>query len=168
MDSVLLRYNPELALKNAIAKLGFTSDKLTKLDLNNLAKAESKVWDIRDKSRPMVRKANNSKKIETLTVKEVVDLDIFPTKSQQHIKELIPLYLDFLYAPEQAYLPSLAALETKLITTNPFIAYAIALFHLQDPERAKNWLRSVTQGKSTDNQNSLAIVDNYWEKTQRI
>ena len=172
LDSILLRYNPEIAIKNTVTQLGFQSEKLSLLNLNNLAKTNTKVKDIRDKSRPMVRKANSSKTINPLTVGEAVSLDIFPTKSQQHIKNLIPLYLDLLYANEQVYLPNLEELddltETGLVTTHPFLAYAIALFNLQVRSPAHDWFMSLTKNKSLDNfQDSIAVVNNYWEKEQK-
>ncbi len=168
-----MRYNPELAIKNVVAKLGFKSDKLSLLNLTGLAKTEAKVKDVRDKSRPMVRKANSSNTINPLTVGEAVSLDVFPIASQEHIKGLIPLYLDLLLAQEQVYLPSLEELgnssEKGLIATHPFIAYAIALFNLRDKERGNNWLMSFVEDKSIEEfQSSFAVVDRYWEKTQKI
>ena len=175
LDSVLLRYNPEVAIKKAIAKLNLNSKKDSQLNLNNLTKTAAKVWDIRDKTRPMVRKANKSKTIAPLTTKETVSLDIFPVRSQQHIRELIPLYLKLLYAPEQAYLPTLSEIATtrnsELITTHPTIAYAIAFLYLQDKERVNDWLSSLAGDKSINIdsfQSSLTIVNQYWKKTQKI
>ena len=172
LDSVLLRYNPEIAIKNAIAKLGFTSEKLSLLNLTGLAKTESKVWDIRDKNRPMVRKANSSNSINPVTAGEGISLDIFSPRSRQHIENLIPLYLEILYAEEQAYLPSLEELnrsaEIGLIVAHPFIAYAIAWFHLQDKNLVNNWLKSMGQDELIDSfQNSFAVVDNYWEQARK-
>ena len=58
----------------------------------------------------------------------------FPIKSQQHINNLIPLYLDPLYANDRVYLPNFQKLDdctkTGLVTTQTFLAYAIALFNL--------------------------------------
>ena len=172
LDSILLRHNPEAVVKNVVDKLDFESEKLSLLNLNNLAKTKSKVQDIRDKTRPMVRKANSSNSINPLIKGESVSLNLFPSKSQQHIKSLIPIYLDFLYAKEQVYLPSLKILEnageTGLIATHPFIAYAIALFHLQDRDKVHDWFKSRGQEESIDSfQNSFAIVNNYWEKNQK-
>jgi hypothetical protein len=161
LDLVLLRYKPKIVLENTLTKLGLES----KINLTGLSKIESKIWDIRDKNRPMVRKANNSNAINPLTIGEAVSLNIFPIKSQQHIKELIPLYLELLSAPEQAYLPSLAELETtELIVVNPFLAYAIALFHLKNQEQVNNWFQTIAKNKSIkiDNfQGSLAIANNF-------
>ncbi|MBW4532788.1 MAG: hypothetical protein KME09_02525 [Pleurocapsa minor HA4230-MV1] len=168
LDLVLLRYKPEIALENTLKKLGLES----KINLTGLSKIESKIWDLRDKNRPMVRKANNSNAINPLTIGEAVSLNIFPIKSQQHIKELIPLYLELLSAPEQAYLPSLAELETtELMVVNPFLAYAIALFHLKNQVQVNNWFQTIAKNKSIkiDNfQGSLAIANNYWEQASKI
>jgi hypothetical protein len=162
LDLVLLRYKPNIVLEKTLEKLDIKS----KINLDNLSKVESNILDTRDKNRPMVRKANNSNAINPLTTEEVVSLNIFPIKSQQHIKELIPLYLDLLFAPEQAYLPSLAELETtELIVVNPFLAYAIALFHLKNQEQVNNWFQTIAKNKSIkiDNfQGSLEIANNYW------
>jgi hypothetical protein len=162
LDLVLLRYKPNIVLKNTLDKLGIKS----KIDFNNLSKVESNIWDIRDKNRPMVRKANNSNTINPLTTEEVVSLNIFPIKSQQHIQELIPLYLDLLFASDQVYLPSLTELETtELMVVNPFLAYAIALFHLKNQEQVNNWFQTIAKNKSIkiDNfQGSLALANNYW------
>ena len=172
LDSILLRHNPAAVVKNAIARLGFESEKLSLLNLNNLAKTKSKVQDIRDKTRPMVRKANSSNSINPLIKGESVSLNLFPQKSQQHIKSLIPLYLDFLYADEQVYLPSLKALEnvgeTGLIATHPFVAYAIAIYHLQDRDRVYDWFKSKGQEELINSfQDSFAVVNDYWEKKQK-
>lgn len=168
LDLVLLRYKPEIALENTLKKLGLESQ----INLTGLSKIESKIWDLRDKNRPMVRKANNSNAINPLTIGEAVSLNIFPIKSQQHIKELIPLYLELLSAPEQAYLPSLAELETtELMVVNPFLAYAIALFHLKNQVQVNNWFQTIAKNKSIkiDNfQGSLAIANNYWEQASKI
>ena len=167
LDLVLLRYKPNIVLKNTLEKLGVKSE----INLNNLSKVESNIWDIRDKNRPMVRKANNSNTINPLTTEEVVSLNIFPIKSQQHIQELIPLYLDLLFASDQVYLPSLTELETaELIVVNPFLAYAIALFHLKNQAQVNNWFQTIAKKKSIkiDNfQGSLAIANNYWEQAPK-
>ena len=159
LDLVLLRYKPNIVLKNTLEKLGVKSE----INLNNLSKVESNIWDIRDKNRPMVRKANNSNTINPLTTEEVVSLNIFPIKSQQHIQELIPLYLDLLFASDQVYLPSLTELETaELIVVNPFLAYAIALFHLKNQAQVNNWFQTIAKNKSIkiDNfQGSLTIAN---------
>jgi hypothetical protein len=173
LDSVLLRYNPEVVLKNAITLLGFTSEKLSQLNLTGLAKTEAKVWDIRDKSRPMVRKANSSNTINPLSKEEAVHLDVFPLKSQQHIQDLIPLYLDLLYASEQVYLPSLEELktttETGLMVTHPVLAYAIALFHLQAQKQADEWFKDLNHSRSIDKfQSSLNLINNYWDQAPKI
>ena len=159
LDLVLLRYKPNIVLKNTLEKLGVKSE----INLNNLSKVESNIWDIRDKNRPMVRKANNSNTINPLTTEEVVSLNIFPIKSQQHIQELIPLYLDLLFASDQVYLPSLTELETtELIVVNPFLAYAVALFHLKNQAQVNNWFQTIAKNKSIkiDNfQGSLTIAN---------
>jgi hypothetical protein len=135
LDSIILRYNPELAIKSVINKLGLSSDKSPQFNLNRLTESKQKVSDIRDKTRPMVRKANSSKTINPLALGEAIDLNKFPFKSQEHIRQIIPLYLDLLSAPEQAYLPSLSELEINqnpgLIATHPFMAYAIAMLSFQ-------------------------------------
>lgn len=168
LDLVLLRYKPNIVLKKTLEKLGINSE----VNLNNLSKVESNIWDIRDKNRPMVRKANNSNAINPLTIEEVVSLNVFPIKSQQHIQKLIPLYLDLLFTSEQVYLPSLTELETtELIIVNPFLAYAVALFHLKNPEQVNNWFQTIAKNKSIkiDNfQGSLAIANNYWEKAPKF
>ena len=167
LDLVLLRYKPNIVLKNTLEKLGIKSE----INFNNLSKVESNIWDIRDKNRPMVRKANNSNTINPLTTEEVVSLNIFPIKSQQHIQELIPLYLDLLFASDQVYLPSLTELETtELIVVNPFLAYAVALFHLKNQAQVNNWFQTIAKKKSIkiDNfQGSLAIANNYWEQAPK-
>ena len=173
LDSILLRYNPESAIRNAVQKLEFQSEKLSSLNLIGLAKTRTKVWDIRDKNRPMVRKANSSNTINPLTVGEAVSLNLFPEKSQNHIKSIIPIYLDLLYAEDRVYFPSLAELEpnetTGLIDTHPFLAYAIALFHLQDKKQANDWFLSMATKETIANfQSSIAIVDRYWSKTAKI
>lgn len=159
LDLVLLRYKPNIVLKNTLEKLGIKSE----INFNNLSKVESNIWDIRDKNRPMVRKANNSNTINPLTTEEVVSLNIFPIKSQQHIQELIPLYLDLLFASDQVYLPSLTELETtELIVVNPFLAYAVALFHLKNQAQVNNWFQTIAKNKSIkiDNfQGSLTIAN---------
>ncbi len=180
LDSVLLRYKPEYAAKGALAKLGFTPEQLSQLNLNFLSQSEQKVWDIRDKSRPMVRKANNSKTVNPLRVKEAVNLDIFPPKSQEHIKQIIPLYLDLLSAPEQVYLPSMAELEatedTGLIATHPFMAYALAMLNLKrqpNPiEQLNSWLKFLNQAKPNQEatnwdsfSSSFAVINSYWLNT---
>jgi hypothetical protein len=168
LDLVLLRYKPDIVLKKTLKKLDIKSE----INLDDLSKVESNIWDLRDKNRPMVRKANNSNAINPLTIGEAVSLNIFPIKSQQHIKELIPLYLDLLSAPEQAYLPSLAELETtELMVVNPFLAYAIALLHLKNQVQVNNWFQTMARNKpiEIDNfQSSLEIANNYWEQAPKI
>lgn len=168
LDLVLLRYKPNIVIEKTLKKLDIKS----KINLDNLLKVKSSIWDLRDKNRPMVRKANNSNTINPLTTKEVVSLSIFPPKSQQHIQELIPLYLDLLFASDQVYLPSLTELETtELIVANPFLTYAIALFHLKNQARVNNWFQTIAKSKSIKIENfpgSLAIANNYWEQTSKI
>lgn len=157
LDLVLLRYNSEFVIKNVISKLGFSSEKLSQFNLNCLTESRHKISDIRDKTRPMVRKANSSKTINPLTLGEAIDLNIFPFKSQEHIRKIIPIYLDLLYASEQVYLPSLSELEVNqnpgLIATHPFIAYAIAMLNFQrqkkpvDSEQVNSWLKFVIKNK---------------------
>lgn len=179
LDSVLLRYNPELAIKNTIAKLCFAPDKLSNLNFDSLSKSKEKVWDIRDKSRPMVKKANSSNTINPLTLGEAISLDVFPSKSQEHIQQIVPLYLDLLYAPEQVYLPDLTEVEiaedSKLIITHPFMTYAIAIknFHSKqqpiDVSQVLCWLESQIKNKERKTANydsfasSFSTVDSYWE-----
>ena len=166
LDSILLRYKPEVALKNTLDKLKLNAN----LNIDNLLPTSSKVWDIRDKNRPMVRKANHSKKIAPLTVGEAVSLHTFPQKSQEHIKEIIPKYLKLLAASEQAYLPTLDELKIgDLITTQPFITYIVALLDFGNIDRAKRWFNSLAEQKKIDPdefQDSMAIVNNYWKKKQ--
>lgn len=181
LDSVLLRYKPEYAMKQILAKLDFPPAKIAELNLNFLSQSAQKVWDIRDKNRPMVRKANNSKTINPLKMGEAVSIDVFPPKSQAHIRQLIPLYLDLLSAPEQVYLPSLAEIEgTKddaLIATHPFMAYAIATLDLQRQnrplEKISSCLNVVAEDKPHQKsinfaslRGSLEIVNSYWQKTE--
>ena len=179
LDSLLLRYKPRYAVSRMFDKLDFPSEKWSQLDLNSLGESQAKIRDIRDKSRPMVRKANNSRKVAPLVSGEAVNLDIFPSKSQEHIRQIIPLYLDLLYASEQAYLPTLDELESiqspSLVATHPFIGYAIAMKHFQsksklDPNSISSWLNLVVTNR-TESQikdwrsfsNSLEIVDSYWK-----
>lgn len=179
LDSVLLRYQPRYALDRLFDKLDFSSEQWLQLDLNSLAESQAKIKDIRDKSRPMVRKANNSRKVASLVLGETVNLDVFPSKSQEHIKQIIPLYLELLYASEQAYLPTLDELEniqsSRLITTHPFVAYAIAMKYFQSKNELgldciSSWLNSVvtnrTELPAKDWQSfssSLEIVNSYWK-----
>lgn len=180
LDSVLLRYNPEDVIRELLIKLNFSPDTISKLCLNCLSQSEQKIWDIRDKSRPMVRKANNSQTIHPLMSGEAVNLDIFPLKSQEHIRQAIPIYLDLLSAQEQVYLPSLTEIETakdaELVVTHPFTAYAIATINCQRHdkqfEKVGFWLQSLFQAKSVQGytnwdsfSSSFAVVNNYWQNT---
>jgi hypothetical protein len=183
LDSVLLRYNPEFAIKSVINKLGLSSDKLSQFSLNRLTESKQKISDIRDKTRPMVRKANSSKTINPLAFGEAIDLNKFPFKSQEHIRQIIPLYLDLLYAPEQVYLPSLSELEVNqnpgLIATHPFMAYAIAMLNFQRqqkpvgsdeaykpcpsrggsaPHQVSSWLESVIRNKPNQTATDLSSL----------
>lgn len=179
LDSVLLRYDPQSAVQQIFDKLGFSPEKLSQLELNSLAKFRHKIQDIRDKSRPMVQKANNSQTINPLTLDEAVNLDILPKRSQNHIRKIIPLYLDLLYAPEQICLPTLAELATnqglQLIKTHPFMAYAIAMNSFKDRHKSEDfdqvssWLKCVTKDDASqtrlnldDFNSSLAVVNSYW------
>ena len=183
LDSLLLRYKPEYAVKQLLKKLGCSQEQLSRFDFNCLGKSRQKIQDIRDKSRPMVRKANNSKRIHPLTSGEAINLDVFPSKSQKHIRQIIPLYLDLLYASEQIYLPTLAELATQttsLIAANPFIAYAIASLHFQrqkivDPSRVVDWLKSQAKERSHQSainidsfSTSFAAVDSYWRNKYKL
>ena len=180
LDSILLRYKPGYALAQLFDKLDFPREKWTQLDINSLEDSQAKIQDIRDKSRPMVRKANSSKTIAPLVLGEAVNLDVFPEKSQEHIRQIIPLYLDLLYSSEQAYLPTLDEIEfqsSKLVKTHPFVAYAIAMKHLQTENKLglnniNSWLDSVvnnrTQLPAEDGRFSSSLeINRYW-KNQEI
>ena len=181
LDSVLLRHNPEVVIRELLEKLNFSPDTISKLCLNCLSQSEQKIWDIRDKSRPMVRKANNSRTIHPLMYGEAINLDIFPPKSQEHIRQAIPMYLDLLSAQEQVYIPSLTEIKTakdaELVVTHPFMAYAIAMIncqrHNEHFEKVGFWLKSLFQAKSVQEyknwdcfSSSFAVVNNYWHNTQ--
>jgi hypothetical protein len=179
LDLVLLRYDAESVIKSVISKLGFSSDKLSQFNLNCLTGSKQKISDIRDKNRPMVRKANSSKTINPLALGEAISLSAFPFKSQEHIRQITPLYLDLLYAPEQVYLPTLSELEENhnpgLIATHPFMAYAIAMFNFQrqkkpiTSDRVSSWLKSVIRNKPNQTaadlgsfNSSFAAINSYW------
>ncbi|NJR44671.1 MAG: hypothetical protein HC775_02015 [Hyellaceae cyanobacterium CSU_1_1] len=179
LDLVILRYNPEFAIKSIIAKLGFSLEKISQFNLNCLTESKQKISDLRDKSRPMVRKANSSKTINPLALGEAINLNTFPFKSQEHIRQIIPLYLDLLYAPEQVYLPTLSELELNqnpgLIATHPFVAYAIAMLNFQrlkkpiSSNQVSSWLKSVIRNKSNQAaadlgsfNSSFAEINSYW------
>jgi hypothetical protein len=98
-----------------------------------------------------------SKTINPLAFGEAISLSAFPFKSQEHIRQTVPLYLDLLDALEQVYLPSLSELEVNqnpgLIATHPFLAYAISMFNFQrqkkpiSSDRVSSWLKSVVRNK---------------------
>jgi hypothetical protein len=57
------------------------------------------------------------------------------------------------------------------MVVNPFLAYAIALFHLKNQVQVNNWFQTIAKNKSIkiDNfQGSLAIANNYWEQASKI
>ena len=179
LDSILLRSNPVTAINKVIEKLDWQFQHAKPIGQNLILESHRKIFDIRDKSRPMVRKANNSKKINPLVSGEAISLGIFPLKSQQHIEQIIPIYLDLLYAPEQVYLPSLAELNTTKTTaltkTHPFIAYAIALFHLHQQTELIEQITALIESlknseltyssRTTANSNKLwKIIDCYWKR----
>lgn len=174
IDSILLRYKPKLVLQNTLLELGFSLNSLNKINLNNLTSVSTKIWDIRDKSRPMVRKANKSNIILPLQLGEAISLDIFPPRSQQHIQELIPWYLELLFSPKLIYRPTITELETKedrLIASHPFMAYAIALFNLQDRSQTRTWITKQAAIKSIpidQYQTSFAIIDQYYQQALTI
>lgn len=180
LDSVLLRLNPQSVMKQIFAQLDFSPEELAQLELNSLTKSKHKIRDIRDKSRPMVRKANNSQTVDPLTNGEAVNLDLFPSKSQNHIKQIMPLYLDLLFAPEIC-LPTLEELATDpdltLIKTHPVMAYAIAMhnfYHQEksvDIEQVRSWLESTVKNHGDQPEwdlekysSSFAVVHLYWSK----
>lgn len=180
LDLILLRYKPRYALAQLFNKLDFPLEKWSQLDLNSLKDSQAKIQDIRDKSRPMVRKANNSKTIAPLVLGEAVNIDVFPEKSQAHIRQIIPLYLDLLYSSEQAYLPTLDEIDpsSKLIDTHPFVAYAIAIKHFQTENRLDfnsidSWLNSIVASRTKSLaedwrgfSSSLEIVNRYWKNQE--
>lgn len=154
-------------------------EKISQFNLNCLTESKQKISDLRDKSRPMVRKANSSKTINPLALGEAINLNTFPFKSQEHIRQIIPLYLDLLYAPEQVYLPTLSELELNqnpgLIATHPFVAYAIAMLNFQrlkkpiSSNQVSSWLKSVIRNKSNQAaadlgsfNSSFAEINSYW------
>ena len=166
LDSILLRYRGELAIKGLVDRLELNLDSLKVIDPNNLSATKSKILDVRDKTRPMVRKANTSQKIMPLRKKEVIELSAFPSHSQEHIKSIIPLYLDLFYSIKLLSMPSLLELETSdLIKINPFITYAIAWFHLNNKMATHNWCNALAKAKNfkiNKFQVSLNTIDRYW------
>lgn len=184
LDLIGLRQNPEYAISKTIKQLGFEIDNFEELYRDLQVLSQDKVFDTRDPNRPTVRKARNSNEIKLLVPGEAIDPYAFPCQSQEHILQLIPLYLDLLYAPENAAMPSLQQLDApakgsetlKLENIHPFVAYAIARFHEQKnpcPEigsvvdRIVNGKTKTVLGEEKPNsvfEKSFAMVDAYWQR----
>jgi len=186
LDSIFLRQNPEYAIGKTIEQLGFEVDNVEEFCQDLLVQSKEKFKDIKDPNRPNVRKARNSNEINRLVPGEAIDPHAFPPKSREHIWQLIPMYLDLLYAPENAATPSWQQLNApvagsdslKLADIHPFVAYAIAIFHKHKnptPE-INSLLDSIVNGKTKTAVgeeklnseffgDSFAVVDAYWKQT---
>lgn len=137
VDNDLLRKDPHFYIQSILQSLGLechTDDAF----LNNLHHdSMQKIVDVRDINRPMVRKARNSNMIHPLIGKYKLNPSFLPSKSQQHLQDIIPIYLDCLYASEHRAIPSLQQLDEpvygsencRLDEANPFLAYAIGKFY---------------------------------------
>lgn len=185
LDLISLRQNPESAIGKTIEQLGFEVDNVKEFGRNLQVQSRDKIFDPRDSNRIQVRKARNSNEIEPLVLGEAISPQAFPPQSREHIWRLIPLYLDLLYAPENAAMSSWQQLDApvkgskslKLADIHPFVAYAIALFHKHKnpaPE-INSLLESIVNGKTKtvlgeEKQNSelfgdsFAVVDAYWQQ----
>jgi hypothetical protein len=137
LDCVLLRKEPNYAISRTLKQLGFELDDSKHLEQDFYQHSQQQIFDIRDINRPMVRKARRSNSIHPLVAGENINLDLLPVKSQQHIWQIIPLYLNLLFASEHASMPSLEQLNKPvtgsatltLTETHPFLTYAIAQFY---------------------------------------
>ena len=186
IDATLLKKEPKYAISQTIKKLGFKLNEVEDWEKNLRKQSQEKLLDLRDPNRSTVRKARNSKKIDPLVPGEDISPYDFPLSSREHIGQIISFYLDIFYAPEQVAMPSLTQLDTpvaksqtwKLEEINPFVAYAIASFHLHHKtgsatkvfslmQRILNGTRK-TSYESEYNINSVRFresferVDRYW------
>lgn len=187
LDLISLRQNPEYAISKTIEQLGFEVNNVKEFGRNLQAQSKEKIFDPRDSNRMQVRKARNSNEIHRLVPGEAIDSHAFPAKSREHIWQLIPIYLDLLYAPENAAMLSWQQLDApvagseslKLADIHPFVAYAIALFHKhKNPAPEINTLlESIVNGKTKtvlgeEKPNSelfgdsFAVVDAYWQQAK--
>lgn len=185
LDSISLRQNPEDAIGKTIEQLGFEVDNVEEFAQDLLVQSKEKFKDIKDPNRPNVRKARNSNEIHRLVPGEAINPHAFPLKSREHIWQLIPMYLDLLYAPENAAMPSWQQLDApvagsnslKLADIHPFVAYAIAIFQKhQNSNPEKNSLldrivhgqTKTVLGEAKLNSeffgDSFAVVDAYWKQ----
>lgn len=164
IEASLLRKDPDYVVAKAIEqlRLNISPDWFSPDNLER--HSQGQIVDLRDVNRPMVRKARNSKRIEPLSQENKFDCSLLPAKSRQHLQQIIPIYLDLLYAPENVSMPSLEQLQKpvagngslKLQQANPFLAYAIALFYQQQlMSNAKHHFSSVS--------NLQKAVDLYWQ-----
>jgi hypothetical protein len=136
LDLVQLRQNPQSAISKTMEQWGIEPHKSQGLG-RNLLQFQEKILDLRDTNRPQVRKARNSNQINPLVPGEAMDPSAFPPKSREHIWRLVPIYLELLYAPENAAMSSWQELDApvagseswKLGDIHPFAAYAIAKKH---------------------------------------
>ncbi|MBV8883319.1 MAG: hypothetical protein JO235_04880 [Chroococcidiopsidaceae cyanobacterium CP_BM_RX_35] len=189
MDLNIMRMNPYYAIKKVTEKLGLEVDNIEPYIYNLNVQSQSKIFDLRDPTRLAVRKARNSKAIDSLVEGEDISPYAFPLQSREHIWRLIPIYLDMLYAPEQVAMPSLEQLNNfvaqsetlKLEDTHPFEAYAITSFHLHQktaqPEKIVPLIERILKGNTKTSsgwekeninlerfKGSFEIVEHYWNQ----
>ena len=186
IDATLMRKNHKYAIRQTTAQLGLPQNDEDDLGENLQLQVQNKLFDIRDPNRLSVRQARRSKQISPLLPEDAVCIADLPPDSSHHIQQIIPLYLDMLYAPEQIATPSLAQLDDvvtqgtkwKLENLHPFVAYAIACYHLYQEaglERSASLfsqrildghIATPTGADATVNsicfQESFVCVDRYW------
>jgi hypothetical protein len=163
IEGLLLRKDPDSVIDQTLEQLGLrnTTDQCSSRNLYQ--HSQQKVRDIRDAQRPMVTKARNSNDITPLSVDHELNFNLLPLKSQQHLQQIIPIYLDLLYAPENTSIPIPSELlqpvngseHLTLKDINPFLAYTIAKYH-------QSQTASTIQANFNSIGESWNAVDQYW------
>lgn len=164
IEGILLRKEPDEVIARTLKQVDFKTQANSRLSKNLYQHSQQRVVDIRDANRPMVKKARSSNSVTPLAKEENFDFNLLPLKSQQHLQQIIPIYLNLLYAAENISMPSLKQLEQpvrggdglKLQEVNPFLAYAIAKFHQSE-------LVPKFQANSHSFKPAWRIVDRYWQ-----
>ncbi|MGK7924085.1 MAG: hypothetical protein AB4290_02325 [Spirulina sp.] len=100
-------------MRKTIEQLEFSVENIKEFS-RDLLSQKNKVFDLEDPNRPSVSKARHSNEIHPLTLGEAIEAAAFPERSQEHIWQLIPLYLDLLYTPENVSFPSIQQLDLPI------------------------------------------------------